>query len=111
MQVLDRYFGNVCELDLIFNFHKAYYILDELLIAGEQQETSKKTVNMLNIRYTRTTRMQALVLRQRDHMCVRSLLPLLPQRVSLAESKGCMHSTKAWLRRRAHAHAFVHTRC
>ena len=22
-QVLDRYFGNVCELDLIFNFHKA----------------------------------------------------------------------------------------
>lgn len=34
MQVLDRYFGNVCELDLIFNFHKAYYILDELLIAG-----------------------------------------------------------------------------
>jgi len=33
-QVLDRYFGNVCELDLIFNFHKAYYILDELLIAG-----------------------------------------------------------------------------
>jgi hypothetical protein len=33
-QVLDRYFGNVCELDLIFNFHKAYYILDELLVAG-----------------------------------------------------------------------------
>jgi hypothetical protein len=29
-----RYFGNVCELDLIFNFHKAYYILDEILIAG-----------------------------------------------------------------------------
>lgn len=37
MQVLDRYFGNVCELDLIFNFHKAYYILDELLIAGERR--------------------------------------------------------------------------
>jgi len=35
-QVLDRYFGNVCELDLIFNFHKAYYILDELLVAGGQ---------------------------------------------------------------------------
>lgn len=35
VEVLDRYFGNVCELDLIFNFHKAYYILDELLIAGE----------------------------------------------------------------------------
>mmetsp|Transcript_22253 Transcript_22253/g.54850 ORF Transcript_22253/g.54850 Transcript_22253/m.54850 type:complete len:152 (+) Transcript_22253:3-458(+) len=44
VEVLDRYFGNVCELDLIFNFHKAYYVLDELLIAGEQQETSKKAV-------------------------------------------------------------------
>ena len=44
VEVLDRYFGNVCELDLIFNFHKAYYILDELLVAGEQQETSKKAV-------------------------------------------------------------------
>ncbi|GFH17859.1 AP complex subunit sigma, partial [Haematococcus lacustris] len=42
--VLDKYFGNVCELDLIFNFHKAYYILDELLIAGELQEPSKKAV-------------------------------------------------------------------
>lgn len=34
VECLDGYFGNVCELDLIFNFHKAYYILDELLIAG-----------------------------------------------------------------------------
>jgi len=34
----------VCELDLIFNFHKAYYILDELIMAGELQETSKKGV-------------------------------------------------------------------
>ena len=34
----------MCELDLIFNFHKAYYILDEVLLCGEQQETSKKIV-------------------------------------------------------------------
>ena len=39
-------------------FHKAYYILDELLIAGQQQETSKNTVNMLHIRYPRTTSVQ-----------------------------------------------------
>lgn len=32
VEILDRYFGNVCELDLIFNFHKAYYILDEARI-------------------------------------------------------------------------------
>jgi AP-1 complex subunit sigma 1/2 len=34
----------VCELDLIFNFHKAYYILDEILIGGELQESSRKTI-------------------------------------------------------------------
>lgn len=43
-QILDRYFGNVCELDIIFNFHKAYYLLDETMIAGELQETSKQKV-------------------------------------------------------------------
>lgn len=32
------------ELDLIFNFERAYYILDELLIAGEMQESSKISV-------------------------------------------------------------------
>ncbi|XP_024533933.1 AP-1 complex subunit sigma-1 isoform X2 [Selaginella moellendorffii] len=44
VEVLDRYFGNVCELDLVFNFHKAYYILDEVLLSGELQESSKKSV-------------------------------------------------------------------
>lgn len=34
----------VCELDIIFNFEKAYFILDEFLLAGEIQETSKKQV-------------------------------------------------------------------
>jgi AP-1 complex subunit sigma 1/2 len=37
----------VCELDLIFNFHKAYFILDEVLVAGELQETSKKLIARL----------------------------------------------------------------
>lgn len=44
VEVLDRYFGNVCELDIIFNFHKAYHILDELFIGGHLQETSKAEV-------------------------------------------------------------------
>ena len=34
VEVLDRYFGSVCELDIIFNFHKAYYIIEEIL-AGD----------------------------------------------------------------------------
>jgi AP-1 complex subunit sigma 1/2 len=36
--------GQVCELDIIFNFHKAYYILDELLIGGQLQESSKAEI-------------------------------------------------------------------
>ncbi|CAG0887782.1 unnamed protein product [Cyprideis torosa] len=44
VELLDKYFGSVCELDIIFNFEKAYFILDELLLAGEVQETSKKSV-------------------------------------------------------------------
>ena len=34
----------VCELDIIFNFEKAYFMLDELILGGEIQETSKKNV-------------------------------------------------------------------
>jgi hypothetical protein len=41
VEVLDSYFGNVCELDLVFNFHKVYEIVDEMLIGGEIVETSK----------------------------------------------------------------------
>ncbi|KJA26131.1 hypothetical protein HYPSUDRAFT_84926 [Hypholoma sublateritium FD-334 SS-4] len=44
VEVLDKYFGNVCELDLIFNFEKAYAILDELFMAGEMQEPSRSAV-------------------------------------------------------------------
>ncbi|XP_029355683.1 AP-1 complex subunit sigma-2 isoform X4 [Echeneis naucrates] len=42
--LLDKYFGSVCELDIIFNFEKAYFILDEFVLGGEAQETSKKNV-------------------------------------------------------------------
>ena len=44
VEQMDKYYGNVCELDIIFNFQKAYYILDELLMAGEIQESSKRDV-------------------------------------------------------------------
>ncbi|XP_062962996.1 AP-1 complex subunit sigma-2-like [Cynocephalus volans] len=40
--LLDKYFGSVCELDIIFNFEKAYFIFDEFLWGREVQETSKK---------------------------------------------------------------------
>ena len=44
VEMLDLFFGNVCELDLVFNFHKVYVIVDEFFLAGEVQETSKKVM-------------------------------------------------------------------
>mmetsp|Transcript_45890 Transcript_45890/g.115555 ORF Transcript_45890/g.115555 Transcript_45890/m.115555 type:complete len:143 (+) Transcript_45890:171-599(+) len=44
VEVLDAYFGNVCELDLVFNFNNVYFILDEILLAGELMETSKTQI-------------------------------------------------------------------
>lgn len=44
MENLDQYFGNVCELDIVFNFNKVYGILDELLVGGEILETAKDTI-------------------------------------------------------------------
>jgi len=41
---MDKAYGNVCELDIIFNFQKAYHILDELLLDGTLQESSKREV-------------------------------------------------------------------
>mmetsp|Transcript_69692 Transcript_69692/g.137923 ORF Transcript_69692/g.137923 Transcript_69692/m.137923 type:complete len:143 (-) Transcript_69692:121-549(-) len=46
VEVLDGYFGNVCELDLVFHFDKVYRILDELLLAGEISDTSAKNIIM-----------------------------------------------------------------
>lgn len=34
VEVLDKWFMNVCELDIIFNFQQAYAIIDEVLITG-----------------------------------------------------------------------------
>ncbi|CEQ41604.1 hypothetical protein JCM21900_000996 [Sporobolomyces salmonicolor] len=44
VEVLDAFFSNVCELDLVFNFYKVYAILDEVFLAGEIEETSKQVI-------------------------------------------------------------------
>ncbi|SCV04902.1 LANO_0G13938g1_1 [Lachancea nothofagi CBS 11611] len=45
VEAMDAYFNNVCELDIIFNFSKAYDILNEVLICdGSMTETSKHTI-------------------------------------------------------------------
>ena len=45
VETLDKYFGSVCELDVVYNFYKVYSVLDELLVGGEIVETS--IVNIL----------------------------------------------------------------
>ena len=35
VELLDGYFGNVCELDLVFKFEKVYQLLDEMFLGGE----------------------------------------------------------------------------
>jgi len=42
--LLDKYFGNVCELDLIYSFDRVYNILDEFLLSGEILETSREEI-------------------------------------------------------------------
>jgi len=44
VELLDQFYVNVCELDLVFNFNKVYMILDEFFLAGEVQETSKQAI-------------------------------------------------------------------
>lgn len=44
VEILDVYFNNVCELDLVFNFYKLYAILDEIYLGGEIQEISKAKI-------------------------------------------------------------------
>jgi AP-2 complex subunit sigma-1 len=64
VELLDQFFGNVCELDIVYNFNKVrrggegastfracltflqqvYAILDEYVLAGEVQETSKRQI-------------------------------------------------------------------
>ena len=44
VELLDSYFSNVCELDIVFHFNKVYAMLDEFLLAGELEETSKREI-------------------------------------------------------------------
>jgi hypothetical protein len=44
VETLDKFFGLVCELDVVYNFYKVYGILDELIIGGEIIETSKDKI-------------------------------------------------------------------
>lgn len=45
VETMDKYFGNVCELDIIFNFTKAYDLLNEMILCdGALAESDKSDV-------------------------------------------------------------------
>jgi AP-1 complex subunit sigma 1/2 len=44
VESMDKAYGNVCELDIVFNFQLAYHVLDELIIGGELCEPSGSEV-------------------------------------------------------------------
>lgn len=44
VETLDRYFGNVCELDIMMHLDKVHCMLDEMVMCGEVVETNKLIV-------------------------------------------------------------------
>jgi len=44
VETMDKYFENVCELDIMFNIEKAHFILDEMVMNGHIVETNKANV-------------------------------------------------------------------
>ena len=41
VETLDRYFENVCELDIMFGIEKAHMIIDEMIMDGHMVETNR----------------------------------------------------------------------
>merc|ERR1712227_639812 len=52
VQVLDSCFENVCELDLIYQFDRVNYILDEIVMSGMVLETNSDAI-LASIKETR----------------------------------------------------------
>jgi len=41
VETLDKYFENVCELDIMFNLEKAHFLLDEMVMNGTSSKQIK----------------------------------------------------------------------
>ncbi|KAI3879621.1 hypothetical protein MKX03_029349, partial [Papaver bracteatum] len=44
VETMDRHFGNVCELDIMFHLEKVHFMLEEMVMNGYIIETSKSNV-------------------------------------------------------------------
>ncbi|WVZ15270.1 hypothetical protein V8G54_012836 [Vigna mungo] len=44
VETMDRHFGNVCELDIMFHLEKAHFMLEEMVMNGCIVETNKSNI-------------------------------------------------------------------
>ena len=44
VETLDKYFENVCELDIMFNLEKTHFIIEEMIMNGAIVETNKAII-------------------------------------------------------------------
>ena len=44
VETLDKYFENVCELDIMFNLEKAHFIVQEFTLNGNVVDTNKTNI-------------------------------------------------------------------
>ena len=44
VETLDKYFENICELDIMFNLEKTHFIVDEMLANGHIVDTNRANV-------------------------------------------------------------------
>jgi AP-4 complex subunit sigma-1 len=49
VETMDKYFENVCELDIMFNLEKAHYIINEMILCGYIIETNKALILSKNL--------------------------------------------------------------
>ena len=84
----------VCELDIIFNFEKAYFILDEFLMGGDVQDTSKKSVLKAIEQADLLQEVRAGAVRRRGKMAkAKGALPTLD---SLPAGPSCPFPPSLW---------------
>ena len=49
VESLDRYFGSVCELDIMFHLDKAHFILEEMVMNGCIVETNRTKARLRGV--------------------------------------------------------------
>lgn len=54
VETLDKYFSNVCELDIMFNIEKAHFIVDEMIMGGYIVDCNKANVLNPVIQYVKS---------------------------------------------------------